>query len=635
MNARFSFHYGNEQYSYCSDKSTAYELGDGVGVEVVHRAYPEYDAVEWVLYFENKGEKNSRIFSNILDSDTLLPLDNAPIPRSGYHPTDGNVCVIAMNGMVDGGYYWENDRISATEYALHHEYLDKASNQTKRFANVNGRSSDGTMPFFDVTTRGKGYIAAIGWTGDWSAEFARADEGVKMKTGLKETRFYLKPGERIRTSSILIMRYTDENEKYNRFRRLIKAHFSHVSHTKATREGLMAFELWGGLPSEEMKKRLRELGEHDIRFEDIWIDAGWYGECTKCDEPFSGDWSEHTGDWEVNTRVHPGELRDVAECAAESIGARLMLWIEPERAVKDTKAIQNHPEWFLCRSGDSSRILNYGNEEARRYAADLLAHYIEDLNLSCYRQDFNAPLTQFFKENDEENRRGMTEIKHIMGMYEIWDELHEKFPDLLIDNCSSGGRRFDIETLKRSIAFFRSDYQCNFNATPEVIQAHNSGISLYLPYNGCTSKVKDDTYAIRSSYSASWGAAFYNAIFQSMDEKDFAWAKKITEEYRSIRKYMTMDFYNHGSVAFDDTSWAVWQYHDEKTQSGVVMAFRRSASPFEEMKITLKGLSENATYRLQNLDDGTEGETDGSFVISLAQKRSSVIFKYEKISSLS
>ena len=96
-----------------------------------------------------------------------------------------------------------------------------------------------------------------------------------------------------------------------------------------------------------------------------------------------------------------------------------------------------------------------------------------------------------------------------------------------------------------------------------------------------------------------------------------------------------MDFYNHGSVAFDDTSWAVWQYHDEKTQSGVVMAFRRSASPFEEMKITLKGLSENATYRLQNLDDGTEGETDGSFVISLAQKRSSVIFKYEKISSLS
>ena len=66
------------------------------------------------------------------------------------------------------------------------------------------------------------------------------------------------PGEEIRTSSILIMKYTSEEDKHNKFRRLIKNYFSHKANTASNRDGLMAFELWGGLPSEEMKKRLLE-----------------------------------------------------------------------------------------------------------------------------------------------------------------------------------------------------------------------------------------------------------------------------------------------------------------------------------------------------------------------------------------
>lgn len=52
------------------------------------------------------------------------------------------------------------------------------------------------MPFFDITASGSGYIAAIGWTGDWKAEFAKKKDGISMKTGLKETNFYLKSGEK-------------------------------------------------------------------------------------------------------------------------------------------------------------------------------------------------------------------------------------------------------------------------------------------------------------------------------------------------------------------------------------------------------------------------------------------------------
>ena len=188
----FSFNYGDKSFTLEVKGGAVYQLENGVSVKVEERIYKEYDATEWVIYFENASDAPSQIFSDIWDCDTLLPLELPTPPRSGYLPKEGNVCVITMTGMVPGTYYWENDKISATEYGFNYEYLDKRP--TKRFANVGGRSSEGMMPFFDVTAQGSGYITAIGWTGDWKTEFSKAENGVRMKSGLKETHFYLEAG---------------------------------------------------------------------------------------------------------------------------------------------------------------------------------------------------------------------------------------------------------------------------------------------------------------------------------------------------------------------------------------------------------------------------------------------------------
>ena len=631
MKPNFSFYYSDKLITAESEhvktpEGIVYELDKNVTATMIVKEYKEFNAVEWVMYFENASDSDSLVFSDIKDCHATFPFENIVPLTPGNLRKEGELCVITMKGMVNPNYYRENDKISATEFSFMNEYLTQG--KPKSFCSIGARSSNGMMPFFDITQNNIGYITAIGWTGDWNAEFIANDEGVETKTGLKETNFYLKPGEKIRTSSTLVMEYTDNEDKYNKFRKLMKTHVSHKSHTKTKRDGVMAYEFWGGLNSEELKKRINETKDHGLQFEDLWIDAGWYGDCTNCNEAFTGDWYEHTGEWHVNKRVHPEELQDVSKCANDA-GMKLMLWFEPERAIKSTIVPKEHPDWFITSPNDNSYILNYGNEEALEYVCNLLSDYIEKLNMSCYRQDFNTDLSHYFDIADDENRKGITEIKHIMGMYRVWDYILEKHPDLIIDNCASGGRRIDIETLKRSIPVLKSDYLCYFNKNPEVLQTHNSNAARYFPYIGCTSKLKNDVYATRSSYSSSIGYAFYSAIFQSMTDEDFVWAKKYTDEYRRIRKYFIHDFYNHATDTFDETAWTVWQYHDSETQSGIVMAFRRCKSPYDQLTVELKGM-DNTTYSYTNLNDESVITGGNKLKIVLPEKRSSIIYEYKK-----
>ena len=622
VNIGFSFNYGGEKKSFSAVGK--YVIDENLTIEAQLKKYPEFDACEWVLWFENSGKTDSLIISDINDCDIFYTLKNVA-PKSHINRAQvGFPCITAMHGC--GGDYHFDDRESSLEFNLYDVYIE--DEKSRHFENRGCRSSDKTAPFFDIHTRCEGAIIAVGWTGDWRADFTRKGDDIGIKTGLRNAKFYLKPGEKIRTSSTLIMEYGGDEDKHNKFRKLIKKHISHMTDNPQRREHILAFELWGSLPSELMVKRINELAAHDIKIEDIWIDAGWYGEGEIGPTASDPGWWGQAGNWNVNTTIHKKALLDVRD-AANAGGYNLMLWIEPERAGKDTSIVKEHPEWFFLSERDEyNALLNYGNEEAREHIYNYISGHVENLGLSCYRQDFNMDPAPLFADNDEENRIGINEIKHIMGMYALWDKLLENYPKLNIDNCASGGRRFDIETLRRSCLFFRSDYQCLFNENSLVLQCHNTGSESYFPYNGCTCKTKSDDYAIRSSYAANWGVACYNTIFQEMDENDFAWLKKTVDEFRSIRRYFSCDFYNHGSADFDETAWSIWQYHDSETDSGIVMAFRRKESPFDNVTLDLKGTMAGEKYIYENLDNGNFFEGENSLKIELPQKRSCTIFKY-------
>ena len=93
------------------------------------------------------------------------------------------------------------------------------------------------------------------------------------------------------------------------------------------------------------------------------------------------------------------------------------------------------------------------------------------------RWDFNTSPLDVWNSMDAPDQKGLAQIRHIMGLYSVLDRLMASCPDLLIEGCASGGRRIDLETVKRSHTFWKSD---DTGDIPSM-RFHETGGNTFLP----------------------------------------------------------------------------------------------------------------------------------------------------------
>ena len=624
---RFDFRYGGKpfrEYSPVVKKDgnvTRYELPDRLYAELHAEYFPAYNAVSWVVYYGNDGDRDSLTLSEIRDCAVDVPVSPDPPRHPGSYPTEDYALVSSATGMVN----YDHTQNAENEFRFLDYPLMNGQKLTR--APQGGRSATGTFPFFEINHGQTGVLTAVGWTGQWKAVFTRGEDFIKVETGVEDAEFYLKPGERIRAASTLMLEYENgRNNAYNNFRRLVKNELAPFGKGEVPPLPPMSFECFGGMPTETMKKRLNALSEHGVRFDHLWIDAGWYGSSEKnCADPFTGDWGSYTGDWYVNRNVHPEGLQDVRRLAGEN-GMKMLVWFEPERALRNTKLFREHPDWFIDDPDCWSVLLDLSKEEALDGIYKVLSGMIEELGVSCYRQDFNIDPLPLWRFNDEPGRRGITEIRYIANLYRLWDRLHERFPSLIFDDCAGGGRRIDIEMLRRSVPIWRTDYYCNLRADPDIIQAQSFGVGRFVPYSGGVTKRISDTYAARSTYAAAWVGAYWCYGFMDADNADIEWAKKISDEYLSLREYFSCDFYPVENPGATHAAWCASRYDRPENGDGIVMIFKR-----EESNCTDAGYNLGMTgeYIFTDIDSGESFVvTDGKLHVNMPEKRSSKILRY-------
>ena len=599
--------------------------GSGLVVRCCVTEFNDFPAVEWVLYFKNAGAADTALIEDILPLDGGFALPKAEHAR--VHYANGSECRI-------DDFAPRLAALGPTEDQPQAAWVGEGN--PLRIESIGGRSSCGALPFFNLDMGSHGIVGAIGWTGDWAASFYRTDSEVRLRAGMKSTRLKLLPGEEIRTPRILLLFWKGERvHGHNLLRQFILAHHTPMVDGHPA-QAPISNATWGGNFVNKHIEHGRWWVENKLPMDYLWVDAGWFGddEAKEGATVFNSQWGRFVGDWHANPGYFPEGLKPLGQ-ALKDMGLGFLLWLEPERVYKGTVWQREHPDYMLGPVGDNY-LFDLGNPDARRMLTDHLAGLIAEGNIGCYRQDFNMDPRPFWDNADAPDRVGMSEIRHITGLYAMWDELRQRFPNLLIDNCSSGGRRIDLETISRSIPLWRSDVQCwpGFGVT--ALQCQTQGLGLWAPLSvGCCDR--EDTYVFRSALGPGMVLIMYD--FERDTQKHFSadWLRRMLGDLESVRKYFLGDFYPLLSFSLAGDTWAAWQYDRPDLGEGMILALRRPESPFCAMTPALQGLDVNAVYELRDLDTGATTRRTGKDLVStgielrIDQRPGSRLLVYRKV----
>jgi alpha-galactosidase len=502
-----------------------------------------------------------------------------------------------------------------------------------------GRSSDNSaLPFFNLESPGhQGTIIAIGWTGRWFADVQQVDEkSVSLKSGMGKMKLILYPEEEIRTPLISLLFWNGEDRMtgHNLFRQFILSHhFRRIEGKFAEYPLSGSFDYGDPAPCNEYNcltadfaiALVKRYQQFRITPEVFWLDAGWYTGCGWD----KGDWWQNVGNWTAEKERFPNGLKPVSD-AVHAAGSKFMVWFEPERVRKGTQLDMEHPEWLLKLPGDDNELFDLGNKDARLWLTDYISGFIKKEGIDYYRQDFNFDPMPYWVKNDRPDRVGISEIRHIEGLYAYWDSLLVRFPDLLIDNCASGGRRLDLETTSRSAPLWRTDYQYG---EPNGYQCHTYGLNFYLPIHG-TAVYKTDNFTFRSGLGATM---VMNWEVTGRNSESIPSIQKCIREYKILRPYYYGDYYpltGTENMTQDDV-WMAYQLNRPAQGDGIILGFRRIKCNEGSLIVKLHGLDTNETYVLTDDDSKAIKTLSGAelmkgYTLNLNENPGSLLIWYHK-----
>ncbi len=598
-------------------KDPATELN--VRVEILR--YSDYPVVEWVVWLENQGSQASPLIEDLLALDGVF---------------EGSAPVLDHS---NGDFY------SAEGYTPLETRLQPG--EVLRLAPAGGRPCDGAFPYFRLRFDGCGLTLAVGWPGQWAASFTAAENSVQVTAGQEHTHLRLAPGEKIRTPRMTLLAWLgDAPRAVNLWRRWYLAHILPRPDGRPLRTHLACAatdtgEEFTNANEDNQLRYMDQFKQAGIDFDVWWIDAGWYP-CQ--DENGQRRWWR-TGSWEPDPERFPRGFSEISRQAARH-GADLLVWFEPERIYAGSQLDAGHPEWLLkprSKPGEPAeplRLLDLGNPACRRWLTDHICGLIQANGIKIYRQDFNFPPLAYWRDNDAEDRQGMHENLHVQGYLQYWDELLSRNPGLWIDSCSSGGRRNDLETMRRSVPLHYTDY--GYGDHPVKLAFHHTLLA-WIPYfKECTlswdvCQPGDDLRFDKQVDSFSFHCGLAPMLFATLDirrqDYDFAIARKMIAIWRAAAETMLHgDYYPLTPFSKRADAWVVRQFDQPETRRGLIQGIRLPACPQESITVTPWGISTGSLYAFANPETGEQIKIPGDvlaregFTFSLPARSAAIWF---------
>ncbi|MCR5476437.1 MAG: alpha-galactosidase [Lachnospiraceae bacterium] len=204
--------------------------------------------------------------------------------------------------------------------------------------------------------------------------------------------------------------------------------------------------------TEKLLSIAREAKKSGIEM--LVMDDGWFG---KRDDDNSG-----LGDWTVNEKKLPGGLKYLVE-EVNRIGLKFGIWMEPEMISPDSDLYRAHPDWAIaipgrvpCRSRNQF-VLDLSNPQVEEYVWSCIESVLGSANIAYLKWDMNRQLTDLGSAYLPADRTGELCHRYMLAVYRLQERLITRFPNLLLENCSGGGARFDPGMLYYSPQIWCSD----------------------------------------------------------------------------------------------------------------------------------------------------------------------------------
>lgn len=265
----------------------------------------------------------------------------------------------------------------------------------------------------------------------------------------------LAPGERFQTPEVVAVRSDDGLGGMSRtLHALFRRRLARGAWRDRPRPILI--NNWEATYFDFDEERLVEVARSaaELGIELFVLDDGW----------FAGrrDDTGGLGDWEVDVTRLPHGLDGLAR-RINDLGMDFGLWVEPEMVNPGTRLWDEHPEWVLHEPGRPLRpcrhqyVLDLSNPEVVDYLYGRLERVLSSANIAYVKWDMNRSLADVYSRSAPPELQGRVWHAYVLGLYELYDRVTRRFPDVLFESCCGGGGRFDAGMLAFAPQAWTSD----------------------------------------------------------------------------------------------------------------------------------------------------------------------------------
>ena len=456
--------YGNTDY-----RQPAVEVLQNNGSRISDFKYQSFSIVPGkpklsglpATYTEDDGEAET-LFITLKDSVTglLLKLSytifakGGVIARNAHLKNEGEESLhltTAMSLCMDlPDYDYEWIQFSGAWSRERHEKVRKLEQGIQSVGSRRGHSSHEHNPFVILKRpaadefQGEAMGFSLVYSGNFLAQAEVDTHGsTRMLMGIHPDGFdwKLEKGESFQTPEA-VMVYTDKGLNYlsQTYHKLYQRRLARGYWRDKARPILI--NNWEATYFDFTEERIVEIAKKakECGVELFVLDDGWFGQR-------SSD-KAGLGDWVANRDRLPEGIEGLAE-RISSLGMKFGLWFEPEMVNKDSDLYRAHPDWILQTPertnshGRFQHVLDFSRKEVVDAIYEMMSKILGNAKISYVKWDMNRSITECFSAALPSDRQGEVFHRYILGVYDLYERLTSRFPEILFESCASGGARFD------------------------------------------------------------------------------------------------------------------------------------------------------------------------------------------------